>query len=61
MQKNLNLAVKDRQVKLAELFKVAKLQSEIVYDLDDKFILDIEPTANLKPSSYTITINLSQK
>lgn len=61
MQKNLNLAVKDKQVKLAKLFKVAKLQNEMIYDLDDKFILDIEPTANLKPSSYTIAMNLSQK
>lgn len=61
IQKNLDSAVKDKQAQAAELFEAAKLQSEMVYGLDDEPISGVEAAANLGPSSRTIALNSSRK
>lgn len=53
----MNLAIKNKQTQAAELFEAAKLQSKMVYGLDDKSISDIELPANLGFSNCIITLN----
>lgn len=59
VQKNLDSAVKDKQAQAAELFEAAKLQSGMVYGLDDEPIAGVELGAGLGPSNRTISSSIA--
>lgn len=62
IQAKLDLAVKDKQLQVLELFAVVKLQNAMVFGLDDKPIVGIERTSGLVlGSGFSIALNPIQK
>lgn len=64
MQNKLDLAIKNKQLQAAKLFKVAKLQNVMVFGLEDELIASIELTpgrVTSQRSIYSIDFNASCK
>lgn len=62
MQNELDLAIKDKQTQAIELFKATKLQSTMVFGLDDKQIAGIKLTSDMVMCfSSSITLNAARK
>ena len=62
MQIEVDSAVKDKQTQIAKLFEAAKLQSAMIFGLDDKPIAGIESTPGMiTGSGLSIALNSARK